>query len=77
MIRHDALIRRWVHPGEKTIKCLLIHPNPESALDEEAGKQLLEDYEGYAKVGPRQGTFDLIKGGEELIQKGLGCDRGV
>lgn len=25
-------------------------PNPESALDEEAGKQLLEDYEGYSKV---------------------------
>lgn len=33
-----------------TVKCLLIHPNPESALDEEAGKQLLEDYEGYAKM---------------------------
>ncbi|KIR68650.1 hypothetical protein I312_100253 [Cryptococcus bacillisporus CA1280] len=32
-----------------TIKCLLIFPNPESALDEEAGKQLLEDYEGYSK----------------------------
>ncbi|ODN81819.1 hypothetical protein L202_02184 [Cryptococcus amylolentus CBS 6039] len=32
-----------------TIKCLLIYPNPESALDEEAGKQLLEDYEGYSK----------------------------
>ncbi|WWC88538.1 uncharacterized protein L201_003449 [Kwoniella dendrophila CBS 6074] len=32
-----------------TIKCLLINPNPESALDEEAGKQLLADYEGYCK----------------------------
>ncbi|WWC62758.1 uncharacterized protein I303_105355 [Kwoniella dejecticola CBS 10117] len=32
-----------------TIKCLLIYPNPESALDEEAGKQLLADYEGYCK----------------------------
>lgn len=30
-----------------TVKCLLIHPNPESALDEEAGKLLLEDYESY------------------------------
>jgi ubiquitin-conjugating enzyme E2 S len=29
----------------------LIYPNPESALDEEAGKQLLADYEGYCKVG--------------------------
>ncbi|KAG2363557.1 ubiquitin-conjugating enzyme/RWD-like protein [Suillus spraguei] len=30
-----------------TIKCLLIYPNPESALDEEAGKLLLEDYDAY------------------------------
>ncbi len=32
-----------------TIRCLLIQPNPESALNEEAGKLLLEDYEEYAK----------------------------
>ncbi|XP_039597631.1 ubiquitin-conjugating enzyme E2 S [Polypterus senegalus] len=31
-----------------TIKCLLIHPNPESALNEEAGRLLLEDYSEYA-----------------------------
>lgn len=30
-----------------TIRCLLIHPNPESALNEEAGKLLLEDYEQF------------------------------
>jgi ubiquitin-conjugating enzyme E2 S len=30
-----------------TIKCLLIVPNPESALNEEAGKLLLEDYDEY------------------------------
>ena len=30
-------------------RCLLIEPFPESALNEEAGKLLLEDYEGYAK----------------------------
>lgn len=30
-----------------TVKCLLIHPNPESALDEEAGKLLLENYDDY------------------------------
>lgn len=30
-----------------TVKCLLIYPNPESALDEEAGKLLLEEYESY------------------------------
>ena len=32
-----------------TVKCLLIYPNPESALDEEAGKLLLEDYESYSE----------------------------
>eukprot|EP00008_Paramoeba_atlantica_P007593 CAMPEP_0201482338 /NCGR_PEP_ID=MMETSP0151_2-20130828/6618_1 /ASSEMBLY_ACC=CAM_ASM_000257 /TAXON_ID=200890 /ORGANISM="Paramoeba atlantica, Strain 621/1 / CCAP 1560/9" /LENGTH=184 /DNA_ID=CAMNT_0047864991 /DNA_START=120 /DNA_END=674 /DNA_ORIENTATION=- len=32
-----------------TIKCLLIVPNAESALNEEAGKLLLEDYEQYAE----------------------------
>ncbi|KIJ26217.1 hypothetical protein M422DRAFT_785297 [Sphaerobolus stellatus SS14] len=32
-----------------TIKCLLIYPNPESALDEEAGKLLLEDYTAFEK----------------------------
>merc|ERR1712110_645943 len=30
-----------------TIKCLLIVPNPESALNEEAGKLLLERYDDY------------------------------
>ena len=32
------------------IRCLLIEPFPESALNEEAGKLLLEDYEDYARV---------------------------
>ncbi|KAJ3011976.1 ubiquitin-conjugating enzyme E2 S [Thoreauomyces humboldtii] len=32
-----------------TVKCLLIDPNPESALNEEAGRLLLEDYASYAK----------------------------
>ncbi|XP_062891101.1 ubiquitin-conjugating enzyme E2 S [Mobula hypostoma] len=31
-----------------TIKCLLIQPNPESALNEEAGRLLLEEYSEYA-----------------------------
>lgn len=31
------------------IKCLLIHPNPASALNEEAGKLLLEQYDDFAK----------------------------
>jgi len=32
-----------------TIKCLLIVPNAESALNEEAGKMLLEHYDDYSK----------------------------
>ncbi|CAH3014323.1 unnamed protein product [Porites evermanni] len=32
-----------------TVKCLLIVPNPESALNEEAGKLLLEKYDDYSK----------------------------
>eukprot|EP00050_Salpingoeca_kvevrii_P017189 m.62740 g.62740 ORF g.62740 m.62740 type:complete len:196 (-) comp7418_c0_seq1:258-845(-) len=31
------------------VKCLLIHPNPASALNEEAGKLLLEDYESFCQ----------------------------
>jgi ubiquitin-conjugating enzyme E2 S len=33
----------------QVIRCLLIEPFPESALNEEAAKMLLEDYEGYAR----------------------------
>lgn len=32
-----------------TIKCLLINPNPESALNEEAGRLLIENYDDYFK----------------------------
>jgi len=31
------------------IKCLLIEPNPESALNEEAGKLLLENYDQFCQ----------------------------
>jgi ubiquitin-conjugating enzyme E2 S len=31
------------------VRCLLIEPNPESALNEEAGRLLLEDYNEFAK----------------------------
>lgn len=31
------------------MKCLLIYPNPESALNEEAGRLLLEQYSEYSK----------------------------
>lgn len=31
------------------IRCLLIEPNPESALNEEAGRLLLEAYDDFAR----------------------------
>ncbi len=31
------------------IRCLLIQPFPDSALNEEAGRLIMEDYDGYAK----------------------------
>jgi ubiquitin-conjugating enzyme E2 S len=37
------------HFSLQTIKCLLIVPNPESALNEEAGKLLLEEYDDYSR----------------------------
>uniref|UniRef100_A0A6I8NBC4 E2 ubiquitin-conjugating enzyme n=1 Tax=Ornithorhynchus anatinus TaxID=9258 RepID=A0A6I8NBC4_ORNAN len=40
-----------------TIKCLLIHPNPESALNEEAGRLLLDNYEDFDANG--DGTLDF------------------
>ncbi|KAK6120418.1 hypothetical protein DH2020_045839 [Rehmannia glutinosa] len=35
--------------GTQVIRCLLIEPFPESALNEQAGKMLLEDYDEYAR----------------------------
>jgi ubiquitin-protein ligase len=44
----DTLKREWTPALGlphvlQVIRCLLIHPNPESALNEEAGKLLLEE----------------------------------
>ena len=36
--------------GKQVIRCLLIEPFPESALNEQAGKMLLENYEEYARL---------------------------
>lgn len=39
----------------QVVRCLLIEPFPESALNEQAGKMLLENYEEYA----RHARFDF------------------
>jgi len=46
-----------------TIKCLLIYPNPESALNEEAGRLLLERYDDYFKHAKLMTGIHAIKGG--------------
>ncbi|GAN03983.1 ubiquitin-conjugating enzyme E2 S-like [Mucor ambiguus] len=48
-----------------TIKCLLIVPNPESALNEEAGKLLLEHYEDYAKRAKLYASIQATSGKSE------------
>ena len=36
-------------PDPQVVRCLLINPFPESALNEEAGKLFMEDYDAYFK----------------------------
>ncbi|KAG4302466.1 hypothetical protein PCK1_001302, partial [Pneumocystis canis] len=51
-----------------TIKCLLIHPNPESALNEEAGRLLLDNYESFCKHARLITSIHSIKPGTVLMQ---------
>ncbi|GAA5808247.1 hypothetical protein MFLAVUS_001635 [Mucor flavus] len=51
-----------------TIKCLLIVPNPESALNEEAGKLLLEQYDDYAKRARLYTSIQAKSGKSEFLQ---------
>eukprot|EP01051_Picozoa_sp_SAG22_P009157 SAG22_NODE_743_length_7504_cov_4.816745_7_plen_215_part_00 len=44
------------------IKCLLIDPNPESALNEEAGRLLLEEYEDFAQQARLMTEIHASKG---------------
>ncbi|KAH0510785.1 Ubiquitin-conjugating enzyme E2 S, partial [Microtus ochrogaster] len=48
VLRRDWMAELGIRHVLLTIKCLLIHPNPESALNEEASRLLLENYEEYA-----------------------------
>lgn len=48
------------------MKCLLIVPNPESALNEEAGKLLLEQYDDYAKRARLYTTIHAKSGRQEF-----------
>lgn len=50
-----------------TIKCLLIVPNPESALNEEAGRLLLEQYDDYAKRARLYTSIQAKSGKSEFM----------
>lgn len=45
-----------------TIRCLLIEPNPASALNEEAGRLLQESYEEYCKRARMTTDLHAVKG---------------
>ncbi|KAI8345641.1 ubiquitin-conjugating enzyme/RWD-like protein [Mortierella sp. GBAus27b] len=51
------------------VKCLLIVPNPESALNEEAGRQLLERYDDYAKHARLMTSIHAQSGGRDVFSK--------
>merc|ERR1719273_2417056 len=55
-----------------TIKCLLIVPNPESALNEEAGKLLLEQYDTYSS---RARLYTEIHAGKGTKQEAVNRKR--
>ncbi|KAG5513389.1 hypothetical protein PMAC_001452 [Pneumocystis sp. 'macacae'] len=51
-----------------TIKCLLIHPNPESALNEEAGRLLLDNYDSFFKHARLITSIHSVKPGTALLE---------
>lgn len=52
-----------------TVKCLLIHPNPESALNEEAGRLLLEHYKDYASRAKLMTEIHAMPGGKPACSR--------
>ncbi|KAF9948689.1 hypothetical protein BGZ70_002090, partial [Mortierella alpina] len=53
------------------VKCLLIVPNPESALNEEAGRQLLERYDDYAKYARLMTSIHAASAGQSNFASSL------
>ena len=60
------------------IRCLLIEPNAESALNEEAGKQLLDDYAGFAEYARTMTEIHAMpKAGANPLGVNTGAENGV
>ena len=55
------------------IKCLLIVPNPESALNEEAGKLLLEAYEDYSSRAKMMTQIHAQVNFARTVSTGVNC----
>jgi hypothetical protein len=45
----------------QVVRCLLIEPNPESALNEEAGRLFMEDYDAYAQRARLMTSIHALK----------------
>ena len=52
-----------------TIRCLLIEPNPASALNEEAGRLLLENYDDYCSRAKLMTQVHAIKSAPKAASK--------
>ncbi|KAK9459780.1 ubiquitin-conjugating enzyme/RWD-like protein [Lipomyces oligophaga] len=62
----DTLKRDWTSSVDlrhvlMVIRCLLIEPNPESALNEEAGKLLLENFEDFERMARIMTSVHALK----------------
>lgn len=67
LVRHlCATARSPAHHARvtQTIKCLLIVPNAESALNDEAGKLILENYDEYASMARLMTSLHAASKGE-------------
>jgi len=53
------------------VRCLLIEPYPESALNEEAGRMLMEDYDGYARHAKLLTTIHATKTSRRVVTSTL------
>ena len=58
----------------QVIKCLLVEPNAESALNEEAGRWLLEDYKGYCQQAAMITKVHAPRWQQQQTQGGGGND---
>lgn len=91
----DTLKRDWkadltIRDILTTISCLLIHPNPESALNSAAGQMLQEDYDAFARqvrlmTSIHAGVPTILQAavrqakdrGSEIVGHHKNCDRRI